>query len=52
MNDKKPEVCGRSVNVCGIYICKLETDPCAKVKRCPLPIIYQDIIFAESEKEN
>jgi len=51
MTDKTPESCCYSVYFLGTYICSLEPIPCAKVKRCPLPIIYQDIIFAEAEKE-
>ena len=31
---KDPKICGDSININGVYICRLECQPCSCVKGC------------------
>ena len=34
--EKHPQTCGYSIDVGGIYVCKLSVIPCIRVPECPL----------------
>lgn len=33
---KDPTACGQSIDVCGIFICKLDAVPCQRLNECAL----------------
>lgn len=46
--EKNPKTCHNSIDVGGVYICKLECLPCQRIKECALSKIQKlELFFAK-----